>query len=257
LITVAAAVPLAAAPLGEAIVPAPADIPALDGHTDTVPDIVGRLGVLIDLAIFTEGNHFPALLGGDIIEPFRIWARAQPRYAGLALDNIVIVTLPQPMIVGMLLGHGITFGNMTLAVSRASGFYPDIVMGGAAPLVRLRQAAIVEGEARVFARNRGPSLLIAAGNPLAIRRLEDVEGMGVRVVLASENEPGARSQYISALDALLGKEATRAILAREISSFPGRLGIQHRDVLQAIATGKADVGIIVHHLARYFAETYP
>jgi hypothetical protein len=30
------------------------DIPALDGHTDTVPDIVGRLGVPIDLAIFTE-----------------------------------------------------------------------------------------------------------------------------------------------------------------------------------------------------------
>jgi hypothetical protein len=27
--------------------------------------------------------------------------------------------------------------------------------------------------------------------------------------------------------------------------------------LQAIATGKADVGIIVYHLARYFAETYP
>ena len=40
-------------------------------------------------------------------------------------------------------------------------------------------------------------------------------------------------------------------------AFPGRLGIQHRDVLQAIATGKADVGIIVHHLARYFAATYP
>ena len=28
-------------------------------------------------------------------------------------------------------------------------------------------------------------------------------------------------------------------------------------MLQAIAIGKADVGIIVHHLARYFAETYP
>jgi hypothetical protein len=59
------------------IVSAPADIPALDGHTDTVPDIVGRLGVPIDLAIFTEGNHFPALLGGEVIEPFRLWARTQ------------------------------------------------------------------------------------------------------------------------------------------------------------------------------------
>ena len=100
--TMAAAAPLAAAPLGggpgggcgapvvwKPIVPAPADIPALDGHTDTLPDIVGSLGMLIELAIFTEGDHFPALLGGDIIEPFRNWVRAQPRYAGLALENIV------------------------------------------------------------------------------------------------------------------------------------------------------------------------
>jgi hypothetical protein len=90
LIKTAAAVPLVAGPLGggtaggcgDAVVwkpidPAPADIPALDGHSDTVPDIVGRLGVPIGLAIFTEGNHFPALLGGEVIEPFRNWARTQ------------------------------------------------------------------------------------------------------------------------------------------------------------------------------------
>lgn len=74
------------------VVPAPADIPAFDGHTDTVPDILGRLGVPIDLAIFTEGNHFPALLGSEIIAPFRVWTRTQPRYSALALDNIVVVT---------------------------------------------------------------------------------------------------------------------------------------------------------------------
>src|SRR5438132_12436556 len=31
-------------------------IPTLDGHTDTVPDIVGRIGAN-DLVVFTEGNH--------------------------------------------------------------------------------------------------------------------------------------------------------------------------------------------------------
>ena len=77
---------------------APADLPVLDGHTDTVSDIVGRLGAPIGLAIFTEGNHFPALLSSEIIEPFRAWARAQVQYAELTLDNIVVVTLPQPMI---------------------------------------------------------------------------------------------------------------------------------------------------------------
>jgi hypothetical protein len=151
------------------LVLAAAAIPTLDGHTDTVPDIVGCLGAPIGLAIFTEGNHFPALLGGEIIEPFRVWARAQAQYAGLALDNIVVVTLPQPMIVRMLLGGGLSLGNLTIEVSRTSGFYPDIVMGGSAPLTPLRRASRVEAEARVFARNRGLSLLVAAGNPLPYR----------------------------------------------------------------------------------------
>jgi accessory colonization factor AcfC len=235
----------------------PADAPALDGHTDTVPDIVGRLGAPIGLAIFTEGNHFPTLLGGEIIEPFRAWARAQAAYAGLALDNIVVVTLPQPMIVRMLLGGGLSLGNLTVEVSRASGFYPDIVMGGAAPLTQLHKASLIEAEARVFARNRGLSLLVAAGNPLHIQSLDDLTRPGVRIVMASESEPGARHQYISALEALIGQEATKSILTRETVTFPGRLGIQHRDVLQAIAGRDADVGVIFHHLARYFAATYP
>jgi len=239
------------------LVPAPSDALALDGHTDTVPDIVGRLGAPIGLAIFTEGNHFPALLGGEIIEPFRAWARTQAQYAGLALDNIVVVTLPQPMIVGMLLGGSLSLGNLTIEVSRGNGFYPDIVMSGAAPLRQLRKASKVEAEARVFARNRGLSLLVAAGNPIGIRSLDDLARRDIRVVMASESEPGARQQYISALEGLIGQEAAKSIVNHETVTFPGRLGIQHRDVLQAIAGREADVGIIFHHLARYFAMTYP
>ncbi|MBV8937295.1 MAG: substrate-binding domain-containing protein [Alphaproteobacteria bacterium] len=235
----------------------PADVPALSGHTDTVPDIIGRLGAPIALAIFTEGNHFPALLSGEIIEPFRAWTKARPEYARLTLDNIVIVTLPQPIIVSMLIRQGISLGNLILEVSRASGFYPDIVMGGAAPLAQLRKAAIIESKARIFARNRGFSLVVAAGNPLGVRRLDDLDQSGIRIIMAGENEPGARRQYISALYQLMGEETTRSILARETTSFPGRLGIQHRDVLQAIATRTADVGIIFHHLARYYAAAYP
>jgi hypothetical protein len=237
--------------------PVSADVPALDGHTDTVPDILGRLGAPIDLAIFSEGNHFPVLLGGDIIEPFRAWARARQQYAGLGLDNIVVVTLPQPMIVSMLLRGGISLGNLTVAVSRANGFYPDIVMGGSAPLTQLRQASIVGDGARIFARNRGLSLLAAAGNPLAIEGLEDLTRPGTRVVIASASEPGARRQYLAAMETLIGDQATRSILAGEVVTFRGRLGIQHRDVLQAMACGYADAGIIFHHLARYFANAYP
>jgi len=235
----------------------PADIPALNGHTDTVPDIVGRLGSRIDLAIFTEGNHFPALLSSEIIDPFRSWARSHSDYSTLSLDNIVIVTLPQPMIVNMLREHGISFGNLTLDVSRTSGFYPDIVMAGAAPSKVLHQASIVDAEARLFARNQGLALTVAAGNPLGINHIDDLARADVRIVLASESEPGARNQYISALNGLLGAPQAQAALARETVTFPGRLGIQHRDVPYAVATRAADVGIIVHHLAQYYATAYP
>jgi hypothetical protein len=230
--------------------------PALNGHTDTVPDIVGRIGSPIDLAIFTEGNHFPALLAGGAIDRFRDWARTRPEHAALRLDNIVVVTLPQPMIVSMLLTGSIAFGNLTLDVSRAGGFFPDIVMGGAEPLRALRKASIVVSEARVFARNRGPSLMVAAGNPLSVRYLADLTRDELRTVLASESEPAARQGYVAALDGLLGPQAGRAAIAHETVSFPGRLGIQHRDVPYALARGLADVGIIVHHLAQYYASAY-
>jgi hypothetical protein len=54
-------------------------------------------------------------------------------------------------------------------------------------------------------------------------------------------------------------DAVRAILGRETSEFPGRLGIQHRDVPFAVANGLADAGLLVRHsssatIQRIFAQ---
>jgi Bacterial extracellular solute-binding protein len=241
----------------QTMVPTPANTPAFNGHTDTIPDIVGRLGSRIDLAIFTEGNHFPALLGGGIFDAFRSWAKRHPDYAALPLNNVVIVTLPQPVIVDMLLRNAISYGNLTLDVSRTSGFFPDIVMAGATPLKALHKASMVEGKAHLFARNRGPALVIPAGNPLKVHGLDDVVRSDLRIVMASRSEPGARSEYIAALQGLLGQRPAQAILARETVSFTGRLGIQHRDVPYAVASRAAQVGIIYAHLAQYYVAAFP
>jgi len=130
------------------------------------------------------------------------------------------------------------------------------VMGGEAPLAALRKASIVEPQAKVFARNRGPALLIGAGNPHDIHGLDDLARDDIRIVMASESEPGARRGYVAAIDGLIGRERARDVLMRETVSFPGRLGIQHRDVPYAIASGAAEAGIIFHHLAQYYAATY-
>jgi hypothetical protein len=232
-------------------------VPAVNGYTDTVPDIIGRIGRPPSLAIFTEGNHLPALLSDEILGAFPGWAAADPRFAALDLGNVVIVTLPQPMIVAMIQERGFGLGNLVVDVGPDSGFYPDLVMGGANPLGQLRRLGVLAADARVFARNRGMALLVRHGNPMAVRGLSDLARPGLRLVLASQAEPGARAQYRAALAALLGADGAAAVLAREVVSFDGRLGIQHRDILQALAMRIADVGIIFRHLAEYWVRTFP
>ncbi len=45
------------------------------GHTNTVLDIVGRIGTPPSLVIFSEGNHLMVLLSEDILGAFPAWAR--------------------------------------------------------------------------------------------------------------------------------------------------------------------------------------
>jgi hypothetical protein len=124
------------------------------GHTNTVLDIAGRIGTPPSLVIFSEGNHLMVLLSEDILGAFPAWAKAQPQYADLNVDNVVMVTMPQPIVVQMIRTGGIGLGNLTLDVSRASGLYPDIVMGGPAPLGELRKLGVLEPQARYFYSSR-------------------------------------------------------------------------------------------------------
>ncbi len=227
------------------------------GHTNTVPDIVGKFGAPPSLVIFTEGNHLMALLSEEIVGAFPSWAKSQSQYTDLNLDNVVVVTVPQPIVVQMLRTGAIAFGNLTLEFTRASGFYPDIVMGGPAPLQALRKLEVVEPQARFFSRNRGRALLVRKGNPLGIHGLADVVRTGARVAQADSVEAEARAGNRAAVEALMGKSAADAFLANEVEHFPGRLGITHRDLPEMIARGYADVGLTQYHLISFWVRTFP
>ena len=230
------------------------DLLHLDGLTDALPDFVGPVDGSADLTIFTEGNHFPVLLP-LVLEAFPAWCKSS---GNCRIDpaKILVVTLPQPMVVDILLKGGVRLGNAIIPVGRDSNVFPDLVMGGEQPLRQLAEAGIVEKHAVVFARHRGMGLLLE-------RRLEgvrDLEGFGRRahaIVLASESEPGARNQYRRTMDALVGPQAAADIMRREVRTFPGRLGIQHRDVPYAVLNGVADGGIVFGHLAAFYARHYP
>ena len=236
----------------------PPGIRSFAGHTDTVPDIVGRIGTPASLVIFTEGNHLMVLLSDDIVGAFPSWARSQPGYADLDVDNIVVVTVPQPVVVQMLRTGGIALGNLTLDVSRKSGFYPDIVMAGPEPLRQLRKLGVIEGQARFFSKNLGPALLVRKGNPLGIHVLTDVARTGARIALPDAvDEAGSRARYRAALDGLLGHSAADAFFAAEAPPFRGRIGIVHRDFPEMIARGYADVALTQYHLISYWTRTFP
>jgi hypothetical protein len=229
----------------------------LAGHTDTVPDIVGRIGAPPSLVIFTEGNHLMVLLGDDIIGAFPSWARSRPEYADLDVGNIVVVTLPQPVVVQMIRTGAIALGNLTLEVSRSCGFYPDIVMAGADPLRELRKLGVIEPQARFFSKNRGPALLVRKGNPKGIRGLADIARSGARLAMANADEPGARARYVAAIDGLVGKSAGEALLAAEVPHFPGRIGVVHRDLPEMVARGYADAAFVQYHLVSYWTRIFP
>lgn len=226
-------------PVGAKLQPA---MPSFAGHTDTVPDIVGRIGVPASLVIFTEGNHLMVLLSNDVIEAFPAWAKSQAEYAGLDLSNIVVVTLPQPVLVEMIRGGAIALGNLSLDVSRKSGFYPDIFLGYPGPLRQLRKFGVIESEARFFSKNRGVALLVRRGNPLAIHGLTDVARTGARVALPEGGDVRA---------------AAAALFGAEVQNFPGRLGIMHRDLPEMVARGYADVAFTWYHLVSYWTRIFP
>jgi len=184
----------------------PPGIRSFAGHTDTVPDIVGRIGTPPSLVIFTEGNHLMVLLSDDIIGAFPSWAKSQRQYAARPdQHNGGDLAAARGRANDPHRRNCASLGNLTLDVSRSSGFYPDIVMGGLEPLRQLRRFQAVEPEARFFSRNRGLALLVRKGNPLEIHDLTDIARKGARVALPDAvEEAGSRVRVRHAVDELIG-----------------------------------------------------
>ena len=169
--------------------------------------------------------------------------------------STLLATLPQPILVQMIRTGGVALGNLTLDVSRTSGFYPDMLMGYPEPLRQLHQLGVIESQARFFCKNRGVALLVHKGNPLGIAALTDVVHAGARIALPDSGDVRAKCRAAAA--ELLGKPAADALFAAEVPSFPGRLGIMHRDLPEMVARGYADVAFTWYHLVSYWARTFP
>jgi hypothetical protein len=158
----------------------------------------------------------------------------------------------------MMRTGAIALGNLVLDVSRKSGFYPDVVMAGAAPLRELRKLGVIEPQARFFSKNRGFALLVRRGNLLGIRSLNDVIRTGARTALPDAGEEaGSRARTRAVLENLIGKSGADAFFAAEVPHFPGRIGIVHRDFPEMVGRGYADVALTQYHLISYWTRIFP
>ena len=247
---------------GAAVMAQPVDWPrygplggglVLDGHTNTVPDIVGPVDGSARLTIFTEGNHYPVFLP-LALDGFPRWC-ADTGACDLSPADILVVTLPQVMIVQALEGGRLRLGNAVIPLAPDTPVFPDLVVGGAGPLRRLAGQGLVAGKARIFARHKGLGLLVRRD---MVR--DDLGGFAAgvqRLAIATPQEAGARRQYEHTLQDLIGAPEAVRLLRRDIGAFPGRLGIQHRDIPYALLNGLADGGVIFGHLAAFYASAYP
>ena len=76
----------------------------------------------------------------------------------------------------------------------------------------------------------------------------------MRIALSDTGD--VRSKCLAATEELLGRPAADALVAAEVS-FPGRLGIMHRDLPEMVARGYADVAFTWYHLVSYWARIFP
>lgn len=226
-----------------------------DGLTNGVPDIVGPVDGSAKLTIFTEGNHYPVLLPLALEAFPRYCARTET--CAVTAQDITIVTLPQVMIVAGLEKGGFRFGNARLPVRPGTPVFPDLLMLGDGPMARLEALGLLDGQPRGFAKHRGMGLLMRRDEAEGISDFQSFASSDLPFVVATPRETGARKQYIRTIQSLLGEDATEAIFAREVTDFPGRLAIQHRDIPYAVMNDIAPVGIVFGHLAKFYAGYWP
>ena len=214
----------------------PASNVCLDFHGDL------RLARLV---VFADGNHHMALA-----EALAVFRARHP-----AVDDIFYATTPPRVLVAALKSGALLLGNLRLSAT------PHVFISPAPVLERLRQDGHVR-EHHPFAQSRGSVLLVRKGNPQRIAGVADLARADVRIFLSNPvTETVSYEVYATTL---------RRIAARDgldcgfLDAAPGALPrmvygdcIHHREAPQCLADDRADVAVILSHLALRYTRIFP
>ena len=122
-------------------------------------------------------------------------------------------------------------GSPALVAQIESGAPADVIATADAPnMARLESKGLLSGAAAVFARNR-LEIVVEKGNPKRITGLADLGRKDLVVILAAEAVPA-------------GRYAREALSAAGVTVEPKSLEENVKAVLNKVALGEADAGIV-------------
>lgn len=196
------------------------------------------------LVVFSDGNHHMAL------------HQCISRFLGgtPAAKEVFYATTPPSVLLNIMDKGKIVLGNLSLSRQ------PHVFIGPENVLAALYEQGRV-GAPRTFARSRGNVFLVRKGNPLGIRTVRDLLREDVRPFMS--NPVRERASYEVYLESLLNsaEPACRKAIADRFRVESERVffghRIHHRELPQAIAAGRADVGVAYFHLALRYVRIFP
>ncbi len=195
------------------------------------------------LVVFSDGNHHMALC-----ECVGRFLSAHPG----AVD-VFYATTPPGVLLNITQNGSLRLGNLSLSRQ------PHVFVGPEELLKRLHAEQRI-ATPRTFARSRGNVLLVRKGNPLNIRSAADLLRDDVRPFMSNPlNETASYRVYLDSL-CNLGDEVQRAAFERRFAAdsetvcFGER--IHHRELPQALASGRADAAVVYFHLALRYTRIF-
>ena len=211
-----------------------------------------------EMVLTTSGNYHMALR--------ELWALYLEKFPpDDPLQNWLYTTSPPiagPQIANCL----VRFGNF-MARCR-----PQVAVGPGEMARSLAGSGLTTGEALPVSRTNGNVILVKKGNPKGIFTVWDLGRGGIRLTTPNPvSEAGSFRLYSNSIYhiARLDKSRPAGVSAKGLfdAIFNGAggdprkwlcgKGIHHREVPWSIAFGKADAGIIFHHLARHAKKVFP
>jgi molybdate transport system substrate-binding protein len=122
-------------------------------------------------------------------------------------------------------------GTQTLTAQLTQGAQADVFASAdTAHMKTVQDAGLIDGTPQIFAHNR-LEIAVAKGNPKHIQSLADLARSGLVVVLADPSVPA-------------GKYAQQALAKAGVKVNPASLELQVTAVLNKVAFGEADAGIV-------------